>query len=328
MKTGITVLVVGLSINWAVGTAHSDDVNGPAPKRESAKPGGSGESNEEQAAVERANILASKGRAEVSKSRLPDNLARKAEFQSAARDLFFQARTIFQAEHDRQKAAYDRFDKFIPDSEKARREAREEVYVLYIHAQLNLAVVQYELAQTWDKGSTENKQAFMDAADAFERIHSRYRQQIAGLYARMWQGKCFEERNDVTKALGIYNELLGHGGDNPNKSLTTLQDRVRHFRFGCLNHEKRKDYQLVIDEAKEWLTANPEKAETRTGLGIQWEMARALKMLANSEGTSAADKAMLLWQALDAARTINRFAGEYKDSSSAMIRQLTDELNR
>jgi tetratricopeptide (TPR) repeat protein len=259
---------------------------------------------------------------------LPDNSAKKAELQSTARDLFSQAGMIFQAEHDRQKAAYDKFDKFIPKGEKAKYEAREQAYVLFIQAQLHLAVLMYEMAQTWDSGSAENKEALTEAAGAFERIHSRYRQLIAGLYARMWQGKCFEELNDVTKALGIYNELLGHGGANPSKALSTLQDRVRHFRFCCLNHEERKDYQLVIDEAQEWLTANPDKEGTRTWLGIQWELARALRMNAETEGTSGDERVVLLRQALVAARTINRFAGEYKDGSSAMIQKLTDELDR
>ena len=193
---------------------------------------------------------------------------------------------------------------------------------------MNLAVLSYEMAQTWDRGSAENKQSLSEAAGAFEHIHARYRQQIAGLYARMWQGKCFEELNDITKALGIYNELLGHGGDKPSKPLSTLQDRVRHFRLCCLNHEQRKDYELVIDEAQEWLTANSDKEGTRTWLGIQWELARALRMQADSEGKSADERMALLRQALFAARTINRFPGEYKDNSSTMIQKLTAELDR
>src|SRR5439155_11383812 len=142
---------------------------------------------------------------------------------------------------------------------------REAAYQNFIQQQLNLPVVTHDEAQTWDKSSPENKKLLTDAATAFEQIHGRYRQQIAGLYARMYQGKCFEEMDDITKALGFYNELLEHGkeGGKPSPALKRLQDKVRHFRLICLNREQRKDYQVVIQEAQEWLKENRGLASSR-----------------------------------------------------------------
>jgi hypothetical protein len=286
--------------------------------------------NAGRANTELANVIVGKGRVEVLKSKSPSNAGSKADSQKKARGYFAEARKVFQAAHDRYKEAYDKFDKYYdPVKQKAKHEAREVAYLNYIQAQLNLAVMTYEEAQTWDKGSTENKKLLTEAANTFDKIHGQYRQMIAGLYARMWQGKCFEEQDDLNKALGVYNELLGHGGDKPPKSLKELQDRVRHFRLVCLNREQRKDYAVVIEEAEEWLKKNRgPAANTRTGLGIQWELVRALELLAKKEETGEKEKNRLLQQALTIARGINRYAGEYKDGSTAMIARLKVELNR
>ncbi len=282
-----------------------------------------------EANTELANVIVSRGRVEVLQSRSPGNVAQKGDFQKRARAHFVEARKVFQAAHDRYKEAYDKFDKFIDKAkDKVKYEARELPYRNYIQAQLNLAVITYEEAQTYDKGSANNKKLLTAAADSFEQIHARYRQQVGGLYARMWQAKCFEEQDDIVKALGIYNELLGNGDGKSGPALKRLQDMVLQFELICLNHEQRKDYHVVIDKAQEWRKANRGMAASRIGLGIQWEMVRALEMLAKKEETGEAERNKLNQQALTAARVINRFPGEFKDGSTAMIQKLMVALNR
>jgi len=126
----------------------------------------------------------------------------------------------------------------------------------------------------------------------------------------------------------LYNELLGHGGGKPSPPLAALQDRVRLFRLICLNREERTDYQLVIREAEEWLNDNDAKAAQPTGLGIHWELARALEFQARSPKTDAAKRTRLLERALTAARAISSEPGEFKDASDAMIERLESELDR
>jgi hypothetical protein len=283
-------------------------------------------SRTDTATTEDADFAIQKGRRELQTARSAEDADKKVASQRKAREFFAAAREIYQGEHDRHKAAYDKFDKFIPRSDKARYDAREQAYLLYIQAQLYLAVLDYEEAQSWDKRSDENSRLLGQAAKAFDTIHARYRQMIAGLYARLWEAKCFEEQGDLAKALGIYNELLGHGGDNPSPALKTLQDRVRLFRLICLNQERRRDFQVVIDEAEQWLRVNEEKNPSRTALGIQWELARALESLALAEETDVFERDRLLQRALETAQAIHRHESEYKESSHAIIERLKREL--
>lgn len=281
-----------------------------------------------QANSELAQVYIGKGRVEAQQARAAHDPQKKTAAQKKARDYFNEARKVLQAAHDRYKTEYEKHDKSIPKTDKARYEARERVYLSYLQAQLQLAELQYEEAQIYDPGSKENRKLLTEASNAFEQIHIHYRSQNAGLYARMWQGKCFQEQDDIAKALGIYGELLGHGGGSPGPTLKTLQDRVLGFRLICLNHEKKADYQVVIDEASAWIKQNRSLLSTRAALVIQWELVRALEAKALAENTAASEKPRILEQALSTARAVNRYAGEFKAPSTAMIQRIQSALNR
>lgn len=283
-----------------------------------------------QANNELALVYKEKGKVEAQQSKSPGNASQKAAFQKKARAYFADARKVFQEAHDRFKAEHDKFDPFIPKTDKARYEAREQAYANWVQAQFHLAQLTFDEAQTYDKGSAENQKLLTEASKAFEQIHARHRSVVAGLHARMWQGKCFEEQDDITKALGIYDELLDHarGSEKPGPALKNLQDHVLHFKLICLNHEKRKDYQVAAQLAGDWIKENRQTLSTRVGQGIQWELVRAEEMLGKKEGVGEAERQRMLQQALTTARSINRYAGEYKDASTAMIQRLMVALNR
>jgi cellulose synthase operon protein C len=277
-----------------------------------------------QANTERARILLDKARMEVYAADEPANQGNREAFRGRARQYIQQARDVFQRAHDQHQASWESMKGFIPEEEKARRAARDEAEALYMQAQLDLGRTIYEEAQTYDRGTKERAEMLDKAAAAFEEIHQKYRSQIAGLHARMWQAKCFEEQNEIRKALGIYNEILDH----PGRSLQDLKDRVRWFRLICLNHEQRQDYQLAIDEATEWRNNAGPRARTDVGLGIQYELAKALESLANQRTTPEATASNLRNQALSHSRAINRYPGPLKAVSGAMIQRLMVALNR
>jgi cellulose synthase operon protein C len=284
-----------------------------------------------QANSELAQVLVGKGRVEVLQSRSPNNAGQKSQFQKAARDYFAQARKVFQTANDQYKAEYDKFPKFIQKTDKAQYDARETAMVNLMQAQLNLAILTYEEAQSYEKSAAEYRKRLIDASNEFEKIHAQYRSQLAGLYARMWQGKCFEEQNDITKALGIYGELLEHGkqgGEKPSPALKSLQDKVLQFRLICLNHEQRKDHQVALQESNDWMKENRTMLSSRIGLGIQWEKVRALEALGDKEGASETEKRRHYQEALNTAQAINRYPGEFRDVSTAMIQRLMVKLDR
>lgn len=275
-----------------------------------------------QASTQLGTIQLERARGLIWEARSPANEAKKGEFQEKARADIVKAKDTFQKAHDRYEAEYKAFKVYIAPDEKELLAKRSAVEKAYMQAQLYLAQARYEEGQTYDAGSTERSEILTDASKQFETIHEKYRSIVAGLFARMWQGKCFEEQNEIGKALGIYNELLGHGGEKPSATLLNLQDRVLRFRLICLNHEAKRDFQLVITEGEGWLQRWRVKASTRTGLGIRWELAQGYESLSNQSGLDPAKATALRNSALNHASEIAKFPGEFADISNLMVQRL------
>jgi cellulose synthase operon protein C len=274
---------------------------------------------------QRADILLGKARVEIIQSRSPVNQGNRLEYQKRARELVGQARTVFQAAYDGMEKAWKSFPTFIDaDKEPERYAERQRVEVNLIRAQLDLALCRYEEAQTYDADNAEYKQQLVQAAAQFEEMHQRYRSQVGGLYARLWQGKCFEEQGDMPKAMGIYNELLGHPGTEG--AISRLKDQTLQFKLICLNSKERNDHQVVIDLAEAWLKEHPAEAKTRLGLGIRWELTRAFEALGDRRDTAPNDAQKYWREARDQAQLVNRYPGEFRDMSLALIQRLEVKL--
>ena len=275
---------------------------------------------------DRAQILLSKGRVEILQSRSPANQGAKRDIQARARDVIAKARQVFQTAYDQHEAAWKKHPGFIDEQKDAAQyAARAKSEVNMITAMLSLAMCTYEEAQTHDAGSNEFKTLLNKAAEEFEKMHQRYRSQVGGLYARAWQGKCFEEQHDLQKAMGIYNELLDHPGDNT--SLARLKAQTLYFKLICLNSKDRQDNQLAADLAEEWLKKNQSESRTETGLGIQWEQAKAYEALGDKAARETKADAERAWrQARTIATQINKYPGEFKETSLSMMQRLQVKL--
>ncbi|WP_397569372.1 tol-pal system YbgF family protein [Schlesneria sp. T3-172] len=268
--------------------------------------------------AERAQMLLQKAGVEIFQSKAPSNQGSKSEFQRRGRELVQKARDVLKLAFDQHDAAFKKFPTYIDaQKEPAQYAERSRIERNLILETLSLAKCTYLEAQTYDPTAPEFKQLLSQAADEFEKMHQRHRSQIGGLHARAWQGKAFEEQGDLQKALGIYNELLDHPGDDG--PLQSLKAQVLQFKLICLH--LRNDYQLVVDLAEEWLKKSGDDAKTPVGLGIQWEQARAYEALGNNRNLPKADQERFWRQARTVAQQINKYPGEYKDVSLSMMQR-------
>ena len=71
------------------------------------------------------------------------------------------------------------------------------------------------MADTMAKDSKEWTQTLTAAADAYKKIYEDYRTRIAGLYARMYQGRCLQKLGKHKEAAAFFNELLANP-DSPD----------------------------------------------------------------------------------------------------------------
>lgn len=295
--------------------------------------------------TQRARILIEKAHVKIWEAQSPANKDNSEKFRLDARELLKQARETFQKAHDLHKQHYESFEKYIPKEEKEKYAARQKAEIAYMRAQIDLALCTYAEAQTYEEGSQEFKNLLTKAADEFKDVHEKYRSMVGGLYSRMWQGKCFEEQDDIGKALGIYNELLGHQGQS--EAMQTVKHQALQFRLICLNHDQRKDYQLVINEAGQWLGQNRKLQGTTVGLGIRYQKALAHEKMADKiesdyeAALNAAKRNMdkneplkptaeiegNLRKAMLDAQEVTQYAGQYKAPAQFMVSRIKGKLN-
>jgi tetratricopeptide (TPR) repeat protein len=247
--------------------------------------------------------------------------AARAGLQQQARVHIEAARSIFQTATDQYRRIFKDFPAYIDENkDEAQFQARLKAEADYVRAWFNLIRCTYERGQTFDRGSDERKSTLNTAAKQFEEIHAAFRTNQIGLQSRLMMGRCFQEQDDLGRALGIYNEMLDHKSDKA--FVVRLKGTARHFRLMCFNDPQRKDYQLVIQEAGQWLQENRPLVNSEAGLGIQWERARAEEQLAATRELTEEEKEGLLRAALNDATTVSKFAGPYREAALSMVRRL------
>lgn len=241
-------------------------------------------------------------------------------------ELLKETRDLCQKKCDELKARYTAFPKFIDRQASPEQYAeRRKAELAYIRAQLELAECSYHEAQAAESGSTRQANLLAGAAEEYGKIHQRYRSMVAGLIARLWQSRCYLARGDIRTTLGIVNEMLTHPGRSP--MLQQLQDQARGIRFQCLNDPHRRDFQLVITEARTWVMGvDEERQGSPAGQGIRWELARALEQEAKRDSTDASERSRMLTESLTIVRSLTKVKGPYQKSARKKVRELEDLL--
>ncbi|MBX6313680.1 MAG: hypothetical protein IRY99_12290 [Isosphaeraceae bacterium] len=265
-----------------------------------------------EALVQIARLLYERGQTNALLAHETKTPAEQGQKLAAARAAFDQARSAYGQALKPLKAAYDAFPKFLPDDDP-RKVDRDRAHVALMDAELQKALVDYEEAQTYPADSKERKALLDKGIAAFNDIYKRYRTQLAGLYARMWEGKCHEEKGDLGPAMGIYKELMDH----PAPELRPLKRKVGYFQIVVDN--KRGEPALAIDRASSWLQQNPNARLTDEGLGVQLELAKAL--LARLDELNDNDKAVATRRAIDLLQQVVRVYSSHKPEALALLQK-------
>ncbi len=273
-----------------------------------------------EASSEKGRLLLEYARAEFKKQ--SENSDSKTPFYEEARKYLKEAMFIFDQSLNLNEKEFKKFEIYIDADDKKKRAERDKAEQRYITAQYNQAICIYELSKTYEFDKTEQKKIRKKAFNKFKDIHLHYRKVVVGLYARMWQGKCYEDDNEYKKALGVYEELLSH----PDNSLavTNLQHQVLLFELICLNNKSLAQYQRTVDDATRRLKSHPDIEKTNVGISIRWQRALALKSLAENKELKESKQDSFLRQSLDDAQQISQYPGTHRTKSV----KLMDELNK
>jgi TolA-binding protein len=266
-----------------------------------------------EALVQLARLFYQRGQTAVLQANDAATPAEKQAKLDEARASFGQARQAYTKAEEPLEAAFKTFPNFIPEDNLLLKEDREQAHVALMDAQLQRSVVDYEEAQTYPLGSPQRNDLLDKAVESFKDLYQRYRTMMAGLAARMWQGKCYEEKGDLGAALGIYNELLEH----PAPELQQIKRQVAYFKIIALG--QRKEFALAADLARNWMEVSKGDRGSYERLGVQLEYAKDL--LAQLPEATEAERPAATRLATDVLAEVVRYASPFKAEAIALLRQ-------
>lgn len=271
-----------------------------------------------------AQILFERAQTAVWQSEAPPAGTTKALLLQEARSLVKQSRVIYQKALQLAKTKLAALPPPAQqDGDKEVKEKYSAALASVVSNSLRLAQCTYQEGQTFARGSSERKDLLLKASKEFTEIHEEYRRWTVGPIARLWQGKCYEELDDIPRALGIYNEVLSHGDDPLVKDAKELALR---FRLICLNHENKRDHELAVVQAGNYLSDKSVNTKTSDAVGIRWEKARAHDLHGQSLKDENPERERELRLALAEATEVSRYPTPYKDVANNMVQRLKAQL--
>jgi cellulose synthase operon protein C len=265
-----------------------------------------------EALVELAHLLFERGNSESDYALEARSANDKEAKLAGARGYYDSARSAYTKVFDQLGAKLAKFSKLPDDPRKIEREALRNTVM---RVELQKTIVDYYEAQTYPQPSKQRSELLDKALVDFEATYKKYRLQMAGLTARMWQGKCFEEQGKLGEASGIFKELIDHPGADPN--LRMLQKQVEYFQI--IVEGKRKGYALAADECYNWLRKNPKDRRTYEALGVQFELAKNL--IAQLPELDPANREKAIKQATDYLTDVVRVVSPFKPEAIVLLQK-------
>jgi hypothetical protein len=269
--------------------------------------------------IQLANVLVERGRikAELARGATKTPEEKKALMEEA-RKQYEAARKVF-AEAE---ARYlDEAKKLHEAKDSDQVEARDEARRNLVQARLFLAGVIYEIGKTYEPDTDEHKANLTESAKQYHDLYEKYGSYVAGLYARMWEGRIFKELGQTEKAVNIFKEMRTLPAEAPPFRMLINQSTALALETYLLPKEKK--YQDAVTMSAEWeKNAQPQEMNDEHGLKIQY-----LAAVANMELAKAAEddrtRRGFVKEARERLDFVRRFPGEYR---SQAIEKLRDEL--
>lgn len=225
-----------------------------------------------------ANLLVEQGRSALRKSSAPSNSANKKSLTDQARTYFDEALKVYdQVEvfYRKKLADVNVFPKMInrkqnPKLFKLRQEFRGE----HVQTRLLLANVVYEKSKTHEDGSEARNKLLQEAADKYGDLYEKYRKWLAGLYARLYQGRCYQDMKKYKEAIAYYDDLIEQPAQDP--VFRSLIAKTYLQLAQCYNAQE--NYNATIARTDKWLRdAQGNENRTTEWLGLKYLVALAYK---------------------------------------------------
>lgn len=268
-----------------------------------------------EAQLQLATVQMSRGQELVAQAvQLPNDAtyaAQRKKFGNDARVFFADARETL----GRAEAIYSaELEKLPPTATtEVRNEAgskRQEYRARVAQLRFLSAQTQFESAQSYPPEADEFRKLNESAAQELSAIYDEFaRTLLVGLYARLYEGRCYQAIGKLQEALGCYEELIGK--DNVLPAFRKLiASAVRHKAEVLIAQKK---YDAAIESCKACLkSAHRDEEKQPEWLAVRFRLAEALTKKGDVAPEDSPERRRLLAESREVYRTVAKSPGEFQ----------------
>ncbi len=247
--------------------------------------------------------------------------AQRRELGSDARDMFASARSMF----EQAKAIYSaELEKLPPATSDVKGDAsnkRQEYRARVAQLRFLAAQTQFEMAQSYPRETDEFRQLNETAAAELAAVYEEYaRAFIVGLYARLYEGRCYQAVGAHQLALGCFEDILKQPNVVP--PFRKLIASAVHRKAEVLIAQEKYDQaieacNICLRDAKTDEEREPE------WLAVRFRLAEALQKQGAALAAGSLDQRKMLAEARDAYRLVANSPGEFQTAARTAISALS-----
>lgn len=245
-------------------------------------------------------------------------LPKEKAYDSQRKDLGREARLRFAEAHEtfgRAESAFSaELDKLPPttsaeareDSSSKRQDLRGRVAQLkFLGAQM-----QFESAETYPPEADEFRKLHATAAEELSAVYDEFgRTLLVGLYARLYEGRCYQAVGNYALALGCYDELMGK--DNLLGPFRKLAASAMQYKAEVLIAQEKFD--AAIAACNTCLKdAHKDEEKQAEWVGVRYQVAQALSKKAEHAGNGSSEQHKLQQEARESYKLVAKSPGEFQ----------------
>ncbi|MCI0333721.1 MAG: hypothetical protein L0228_10930 [Planctomycetes bacterium] len=238
-----------------------------------------------------------------------------------ARDMFANARSMF----ERAEAIYSaELEKLPPTTSDAKGDAgnqRQEYRARVAQLRFLAAQTQFEMAQSYPPEADEFRQLNEAAAAELAAVYEKFaRAFIVGLYARLYEGRCYQAVGSHQLALGCFEGILKQPNVVP--PFRKLIASAVHRKAEVLIAQEK--YDQAIEACNICLRdAKADEEKQAEWLAVRFRLAEALQKQGEALAADTLAQRKLLAEARDAYRVVANSPGEFQTAARTAVSALS-----
>ncbi|MGD9635834.1 MAG: hypothetical protein AB7G28_21465 [Pirellulales bacterium] len=279
------------------------------------------------AVLELANVMVDQAKQLLSQSgQIPDEptyAEQRDKLRKQARGLIGDAEPKFHQAEEFYVAALDGIPKSLdPKTQSDLVTKRQEYRGRLAQVRVLAGQAEFEAASTYPPDSDEFMKRNAAAAEKLARLHEEYSKRVVGIYAQLYEGRCYQAVGDYQRALGTYEAIVSLSNVHP--ALRKIIASAYAYQSQCLVAQGKPD--AAIGNLSTWLNgAEKGEAETAEWLFARFQLAESLRAKADAAGTKQSERRSLVAAARDAYRAVAKVPNEYQGAALAAAIKLGPE---